>query len=173
MSEHFHCQITRFDSECTFPNARYLILPLWWSHKSLQFPFEHLHSIIFRLSRLDLTGRTLWRQKNSEMFIVHNHQFPPKITNVYQKSLKSSFEPISQFPDLTAQSLDKKDLFSESDPFYIVYRTNPDGTETLVIIFDVWWHVLCLLLCGAFTFNEVFLLSSTTVSVCCAPKKVK
>ena len=35
--------------------------------------------------------------------------------------------------DLTAQSLDKKDLFSESDPFYIIYRTNPDNSETLVI----------------------------------------
>lgn len=34
--------------------------------------------------------------------------------------------------DLTAQSLDKKDLFSESDPFYIIYRRNPDGSETLV-----------------------------------------
>jgi len=34
--------------------------------------------------------------------------------------------------DLTAQNLDKKDLFSESDPFYIVHRSNPDGTETLV-----------------------------------------
>ena len=34
--------------------------------------------------------------------------------------------------DLTAQSLDKKDLFSESDPFYCVYRTNDDETRTLV-----------------------------------------
>lgn len=34
--------------------------------------------------------------------------------------------------DLTAQNLDKKDLFSESDPFYIVHRSNPDGSETLV-----------------------------------------
>ena len=34
--------------------------------------------------------------------------------------------------DLTAQSLDKKDLFSESDPFYIVYRRNPNNSETLV-----------------------------------------
>ena len=34
--------------------------------------------------------------------------------------------------DLTAQSLDKKDLFSESDPFYIVYRRNPNSSETLV-----------------------------------------
>jgi hypothetical protein len=34
--------------------------------------------------------------------------------------------------DLTAQNLDKKDLFSESDPFYLVYRTNEDGEDTLV-----------------------------------------
>ena len=34
--------------------------------------------------------------------------------------------------DLTAQSLDKKDLFSESDPFYCVYRTNDDDLGTLV-----------------------------------------
>jgi len=34
--------------------------------------------------------------------------------------------------DLTAQNLDKKDLFSESDPFYCVYRNNTDGTDTLV-----------------------------------------
>ena len=34
--------------------------------------------------------------------------------------------------DLTAQNLDKKDLFSESDPFYLVYRTNQDGEDTLV-----------------------------------------
>ena len=34
--------------------------------------------------------------------------------------------------DLTAQSLDKKDLFSESDPFYCVYRTNEDESRTLV-----------------------------------------
>jgi len=34
--------------------------------------------------------------------------------------------------DLTAQNLDKKDLFSESDPFYCVYRRNEDGTDTLV-----------------------------------------
>ena len=90
--------------------------------------------------------------------------------NFEQKSLKSSFEPISPIspPDLTAQSLDKKDLFSESDPFYIVYRTNPDGSETLVITFDVWWHVFV-----ASSVWSIFLLSSTTVSVCCAPKKVK
>jgi len=34
--------------------------------------------------------------------------------------------------DLTAQNLDKKDLFSQSDPFYCVYRRNTDGTDTLV-----------------------------------------
>ncbi|XP_023345926.1 copine-9 [Eurytemora carolleeae] len=34
--------------------------------------------------------------------------------------------------DLTAQNLDKKDLFSESDPFYCIYRTNEDGEEVLV-----------------------------------------
>ena len=28
--------------------------------------------------------------------------------------------------------MDKKDLFSESDPFYCVYRKNTDGTDTLV-----------------------------------------
>ena len=34
--------------------------------------------------------------------------------------------------DLTAQNLDKKDLFSESDPFYCIYRTSDDGSRTLV-----------------------------------------
>ena len=34
--------------------------------------------------------------------------------------------------DLTAQNLDKKDLFSESDPFYCLYRTNEDDSRTLV-----------------------------------------
>jgi len=34
--------------------------------------------------------------------------------------------------DLTAQNVDKKDLFSESDPFYCVYRKNTDETDTLV-----------------------------------------
>jgi len=34
--------------------------------------------------------------------------------------------------DLTAQNVDKKDLFSESDPFYCVYRRNMDDTDTLV-----------------------------------------
>ena len=36
------------------------------------------------------------------------------------------------FEDLTAQNLDKKDLFSESDPFYCLYRTNDDDSRTLV-----------------------------------------
>jgi len=34
--------------------------------------------------------------------------------------------------DLTAQNLDKKDLFSESDPFYLIYRNEDDGSDTLV-----------------------------------------
>ena len=34
--------------------------------------------------------------------------------------------------DLTAQNLDKKDLFSESDPFYCIYRQNDDNSRTLV-----------------------------------------
>jgi len=34
--------------------------------------------------------------------------------------------------DLTAQNLDKKDLFTQSDPFYCVYRNNTDGSDTLV-----------------------------------------
>ena len=34
--------------------------------------------------------------------------------------------------DLTAQNVDKKDLFSESDPFYCLYRTNEDQSRTLV-----------------------------------------
>ena len=33
---------------------------------------------------------------------------------------------------MTAQNLDKKDLFSESDPFYCIYRTSDDGSRTLV-----------------------------------------
>jgi hypothetical protein len=28
--------------------------------------------------------------------------------------------------------LDKKDLFSESDPFFTISRLNPDGTHTIV-----------------------------------------
>jgi len=34
--------------------------------------------------------------------------------------------------DLTAQNLDKKDLFSESDPFYCIYRLNNDNEDVLV-----------------------------------------
>ena len=49
-------------------------------------------------------------------------------------SNKSKTEFIIEFlfEDLTAQNLDKKDLFSESDPFYCLYRTNDDDSRTLV-----------------------------------------
>lgn len=34
--------------------------------------------------------------------------------------------------EFTGSSLDKKDLFSESDPFFTISRANPDDTWTLV-----------------------------------------
>ncbi len=34
--------------------------------------------------------------------------------------------------ELTGSNLDKKDMFSESDPFFTVSRENPDGSDTLV-----------------------------------------
>ena len=34
--------------------------------------------------------------------------------------------------ELTGSNLDKKDLFSESDPYFTISRMNPDGSDTLV-----------------------------------------
>ncbi len=34
--------------------------------------------------------------------------------------------------EFTGSNLDKKDLFSESDPFFTISRYNPDGTHTIV-----------------------------------------
>ena len=34
--------------------------------------------------------------------------------------------------ELSGSNLDKKDLFSESDPYFTVSRVNPDGSDTLV-----------------------------------------
>ena len=34
--------------------------------------------------------------------------------------------------ELTGSNLDKKDLFSESDPFFTISRCNPDGGDTLI-----------------------------------------
>ena len=38
---------------------------------------------------------------------------------------------ILQF-ELTGSNLDKKDVFSESDPYFTISRVNPDGSDTLV-----------------------------------------
>ena len=43
--------------------------------------------------------------------------------------------------DLTAQNLDKKDLFSQSDPFYCVYRTNADTEERTLVYRSEWIKV--------------------------------
>ena len=34
--------------------------------------------------------------------------------------------------EFTGSNLDKKDLFSESDPFFTLSRLNPDGSDTIV-----------------------------------------
>lgn len=34
--------------------------------------------------------------------------------------------------EFTGSNLDKKDLFSESDPFFTLSRMNPDGSDTVV-----------------------------------------
>ena len=34
--------------------------------------------------------------------------------------------------EFTGSNLDKKDLFSESDPFFTISRMNPDGSDTVV-----------------------------------------
>ena len=34
--------------------------------------------------------------------------------------------------ELTGSNLEKKDVFSESDPFFTISRLNPDGSDTLV-----------------------------------------
>ena len=36
------------------------------------------------------------------------------------------------FLQISGSNLDKCDVFSESDPFFTVNKTNPDGTDTLV-----------------------------------------
>ena len=43
--------------------------------------------------------------------------------------------------DLTAQNLDKKDLFSQSDPFYCLYRTNTDTEERTLVYRSEWIKV--------------------------------
>ena len=34
--------------------------------------------------------------------------------------------------DFSGSNLDKCDVFSESDPFFTVSKTNPDGSDTIV-----------------------------------------
>ena len=45
--------------------------------------------------------------------------------------------------EYAGSNLDKKDLFSESDPFFTVSRVNPDGSDTVVYRSDyikAWLH---------------------------------
>ena len=51
------------------------------------------------------------------------------------------------FLQISGSNLDKCDVFSESDPFFTVNKTNPDGTDTLVYRSDyikVSWNFFCV-----------------------------
>ena len=44
---------------------------------------------------------------------------------------KAGLKDVIEF-ELSGSNLDKKDMFSQSDPFYTISRVNPDGSDTLV-----------------------------------------
>ena len=75
-----------------------------------------------------------WRQSNlpfsfrngnvSNCFLLNCRQV------VYAEE-QTGFKDKIRF-EFTGSNLDKKDLFSESDPFFTISRLNPDGTHTIV-----------------------------------------
>ena len=137
----------------TFPK----IHQFWWRHPSLMTenlikPWQGRRTCGWNKGQGDprwslfvdkqFRKNTWFLQQKNAVFWLINDTFS-ELTNYckeifcilhfYKKERKESPSSFSfSCPDLTAQSLDKKDLFSESDPFYIIYRRNPDGSETLV-----------------------------------------